>query len=277
MSEIPHTIHYCWFGGNSLGKKELACIDSWKKYLPGYAIVRWDESNFDVRSCDYASEAYDAKMWAFVSDYARFQILYDHGGLYFDTDVELIKPIDDILEAGPFMGFETDYSDMGLSNVAPGLDLAVNPGLGLAASPGFNLYQTILSHYQREHFVNPDGTLNRESVVFRVTKILQKLGLENKPGIQKVAGVTIYPAEYFNPKSYLTGEITITRNTRSIHHFSMSWFSDEEKYQHDVIAKLVRRGMSQNAAGHLSAIAATVKYCNFDRVAKHFRRGIDGK
>ena len=270
MSDIPHLIHYCWFGGNPLGEKEQACIDSWKKFLPGYEIVRWDESNFDVSSCDYAREAYDAKMWAFVSDYARFQILYDRGGLYFDTDVELIKPIDDILAAGPFMGFETDYRDVESPNV---VGLGVNPGLGLAANPGLSLYQIILAHYQREHFVDPDGTLNRKTVVFRVTEILHDLGLENKPGIQKVAGVTIYPAEYFNPKSYLTGEITITCNTRSIHHFSMSWFSDEEKYQHDLIAKLVRRGMPQNAAGHLSAIAATVKYCDFGRVAKRFRQG----
>ena len=93
-------------------EKELACIESWKKYLPGYEIKRWDESNWDLRCCDYVSEAYDAKKWAFVSDYARLAILYEYGGLYFDTDVELIRPIDDnILEHGPFMGFETNFDD----------------------------------------------------------------------------------------------------------------------------------------------------------------------
>ena len=115
LSPIPHKIHYCWFGGSPLGEKEVACIESWKKYLPDFEIVRWDESNFNVRCCSYVSEAYDAKKWAFVSDYARFKILFDNGGLYFDTDVEIIKPIDDIIAAGPFMGFETIVSVLAIT------------------------------------------------------------------------------------------------------------------------------------------------------------------
>lgn len=172
-NEIPRIIHYCWFGGNPMGEKELGCIESWKKILPGYEIVRWDESNFDVRACNYVSEAYNAKMWAFVSDYARFKILYEYGGLYFDTDVELIKPIDDILEAGPFMGFETDCVDDASLTVSGGLGPTVNPGLGLATNPKTDLYHTILAHYERDYFINKDGTTNRKSVVLRVTEILQ--------------------------------------------------------------------------------------------------------
>ena len=131
MPDIPHVIHYCWFGGNPLGENELKCIGSWERFLPGYKIVRWDESNFDVRCCEYVSEAYDAKKWAFVSDYARFKILYDQGGLYFDTDVELIRPIDDLLAEGPFMGFEVDCGS--------GQQPYVNAGLGLAANSGLSL------------------------------------------------------------------------------------------------------------------------------------------
>ena len=103
---IPKIIHYCWFGGNPLPKSAIKCIESWKKYLPDYEIKEWNESNFDFSKCAYAREAAEKKKWAFVSDYARFKILYQYGGLYFDTDVEVIKPLDDIIAAGPFMGAE---------------------------------------------------------------------------------------------------------------------------------------------------------------------------
>lgn len=273
MNYIPEIIHYCWFGEKPLGDMELACIESWRKFLPGYEIVRWDESNYNFRSCDYVSEAYDAGKWAFVSDYARFDILYRYGGLYFDTDVELIKPIDDIVVRGPFMGCETDWDGHGNTAMAPGMTMTVNPGVGLGARPGMELYRTIMDSYRGDSFCKPDGTLDQTTVVMRVTKILMDLGLELKPGIQEVGGVWIYPSEFFNPKDYVTGEINTTENTRSIHHFSMSWFTPEERYQHDVIGRLVSRGFSDKAAGRLSAIAATLKFRDFGRVVEHFDKG----
>ncbi|MDE6612292.1 MAG: glycosyl transferase, partial [Muribaculaceae bacterium] len=109
---IPKTIHYCWFGRNPLPESALKCIASWRKYFPDYQIIEWNEDNFDVNAIPYTAQAYAAKKYAFVSDYARFKILYDHGGLYFDTDVEVIKPFDDILERGAFMGFELAAPDM---------------------------------------------------------------------------------------------------------------------------------------------------------------------
>lgn len=272
MADIPHIIHYCWFGGNSLGENELACIESWKKYLPGYEIRRWDENNFDISCCDYVREAYEAEKWAFVSDYARYRILYENGGLYFDTDVELIASIDDILSAGPFMGFESDYGDLSSPNVAAGLLTAVNPGLGQAAPAGLDLYKRVLDSYHADHFRRPDGTLDRTSVVFRTTRILEGLGLKMKPGRQIVAGVTIYPAEFFNPKSYLTGKITKTANTRSIHHFSMSWFTPQEKFQHEVNARLLSAGIGASLAGRLSVTASIIRYLDFGRIVRHFVR-----
>ena len=115
---IPKIIHYCWFGGNPLPELAIKCIESWKKYLPDYEIKEWNESNFDINCCAYVREAYEAKKWAFVSDYARFWILYQHGGLYFDTDVELIKSIDDLIVKGAFMGCEP-------WNAAPALSLSL--------------------------------------------------------------------------------------------------------------------------------------------------------
>ena len=136
---IPQKIHYCWFGRNSLPESTQKCIASWRKYLPGYEIIEWNEDNFDVNSIPYTAQAYEAKKYAFVSDYARFKILYEHGGIYFDTDVEVIRPMDDIIAAGAFMGFEIDPCTERPSG-------AVNPGLGLAASHGHSLYRTILEY-----------------------------------------------------------------------------------------------------------------------------------
>lgn len=271
---IPHTIHYCWFGGNPLGEKELRCIESWKKYLPDYEIVRWDESNFDVRCCDYVSEAYDVKKWAFVSDYARFKVLYDNGGLYFDTDVEIIRPMDDIIAAGPFMGFETDCAGSGNNSVATGeggavatgLGLSVNPGLGLCANPGLGLYKRILDSYASDHFVNSDGTTDETTVVTRVTGILKECGLQDVSGIQQVSGVMVYPSEYFNPKNFFTGKINLTGNTRSVHHFDASWYSPAEKYEHRIATILRSKGVSDGMAKKAAALLRVIRYVDISRI-----------
>ncbi|MDE6783607.1 MAG: glycosyl transferase, partial [Paramuribaculum sp.] len=140
MSSIPKVIHYCWFGGKPLPKLARKCIRSWKKYLPDYEIQEWNESNFDVNIIPYTAQAYEAKKYAFVSDYARFWILYKYGGLYFDTDVEVIRNMDRIIEAGSFMGCETTCEEA----QARGGGLSVAPGLGLGAPAGSELYKEIL-------------------------------------------------------------------------------------------------------------------------------------
>ena len=228
--EIPKVIHYIWFGGSPLTPLAEKCIASWRKYCPDYEIVRWDESNFDIDCCDYVREAINAKKWAFASDYARFKILYEHGGIYLDTDVELVRPLDGIVAKGPFMGLEQDYTPSSEGMVAPGLGLAANPGLGLAANPGLGLYKTILESYEGDHFVKPDGTYDQTTVVVRTTLILKSLGLENKPGIQEVAGVTIYPKEYFCPKDLITHTMSLTENTHAIHHFDGSWLTLKQRF-----------------------------------------------
>ena len=155
-------------------------------------------------------------MWAFVSDYARFKILYENGGIYFDTDVELIKPIDDIIEKGPFMGLE----ELDKAQAAPGLGLAANAGLGLA--------KEILDSYHNSHFEkNKSG--GYETVVTRVTNIILKHGDIYPDRITEIAGITIYPTEYFCPLNYYTGEMNITDNSRSIHHYMATWTNMWEK------------------------------------------------
>lgn len=218
MSMVPKQIHYCWFGDAPLGELEQRCIDSWKSFFPDYQIVRWDESNFEINQCAYVREAYEKKKWAFVSDYARIAILYQLGGLYFDTDVEIIRPMNDIVEH-PFMGFEVDPDTISMNSGA------VNLGLGFGVYPKMDILKEILESYENDRFVLDDNTLNYKTIVERVTQVLKMHGLACKNGIQNVDGVNIFPATYFNPVDSMTGEENITEQTRSIHHFTASWQS----------------------------------------------------
>lgn len=221
---IPKVIHYCWFGGNPLPKSAQTCIASWRKYLPDYEIKEWNESNFDVNIIPYTSEAYKAKKYAFVSDYARFWILYKYGGLYFDTDVEVIRNMDDIISKGPFMGCENEAK----AGATPA-QLGVNPGLGL--------YGEILNWYNTHHFITWTGVIEK-NVVDITTEILNKNGIEIlDDGILRSSGILIYPKEYFCPKDYITGVMNITDKTKSIHHYSATWL--EKKY--GLKAKLYKR------------------------------------
>lgn len=216
---IPKVIHYCWFGKGEMSGKAKECIDTWRKFCPDYEIKEWNELNFDIGSCAYIREAYAAKKWAFVSDYARFKILYENGGLYLDTDVEVIKSFDDIISKGPFMGFEEGKQTF------KGIDYKVNPGLGLASEPRLELFKEIIDYYHTIHFITEDGSQIMTTIVDYTTNILKKYGLKNKCEIQYVAGIYLYPPEYFCPLNFNTGKLMITENTRSIHHFLASWFS----------------------------------------------------
>lgn len=216
---IPKRIHYCQFGGKPLNRLSRRCLDSWMKFLPDYEIVEWNETNFDVNQCDFTREAYAAKNYAYLSDYARFWILYHHGGIYFDTDVELLRSLEDIIELGPFMGCEQSVSDCKIP-----LDLHVNPGIGIAACPGMPFIYEMLHHYQNIHFVDSNGIMTK-SIVFHTTEHLLTYDLTLTSKCQKCAGFTIYPYDYFCPKNYYTGKITLTDNTISIHHYGSSWLT----------------------------------------------------
>lgn len=224
---IPKIIHYCWFGRNLLPTMALKCIESWKKFLPDYEIIEWNEDNFDVNMIPYIKEAYEAKKYAFVSDFARFWILYRYGGLYFDTDVEVIKPMDEIISQGAFMGCEQDYDSPN--------GITVAPGLGLAADIGMPIYKEMEELYGNLHFIKADGSLNQATIVEYTTDCLKKYGLRNIKGIQEVAGLKIYPSTYFCPISVADGKLRITSNTYSIHHYAQSWQSPFRKYARKVV------------------------------------------
>ncbi len=217
---MEKVIHYCWFGKKPLPKLAKKCIASWKKYCPDYTIKEWNEDNFDVNCCQYVREAYAAGKYAFVSDYARYWILFQNGGLYFDTDVELIKPIQEVVEKGNFMGCETNEPDV-----------TVNPGLGMGSEKGLDFYALMLSEYEKSNFLNEDGTYNLLNIVSRTTEKLLEYGLVKNNDLQIVAGINIYPKEYFNPCDMQTGKIVCTDKTYSIHHYAASWVSKKDKFR----------------------------------------------
>lgn len=226
MNSIPKVIHYCWFGGNPLSKSTLKCIESWKKYCPDYEIIQWNEKNFDINSNVYVKEACDSKKWAFITDYVRLFALHEYGGVYMDTDVEVIKNIDGLLHHKAFSGFE-------LVNTIP---TAI-----MAAQKGNDWIGMLLSYYNDRHFIKEDGSLDTTTNVVTITNMTKEnynITLDNT--LQQTNGdVTFYPKDYFCPKDYQTGEITLTENTYSIHHFSGSWQTKGEKLQHEVQKRCV--------------------------------------
>jgi len=230
---IPKIIHYCWFGHNPLPESAIKCINSWKKFLPDYEIKEWNEDNFDVTIIPYTREAYEAKKYAFVSDYARFWILYRYGGLYFDTDVEIIKPMDDIVARGPFMGIEVDSPNGIISPM-------VNPGLGLGAKAGMSIYKDVLEYYRPLHYLAADGQPNNITVVIHTTNVLVSNGLKNENTLQEVCGISIYPRDYFNPLNDNNGILEITDNTRSIHWYTKTWVKKENPLRRWIVRRVHR-------------------------------------
>ena len=212
---IPKVIHYCWFGKGEMPTLAKKCIKSWQKYCPDYKIVCWNEENFDVNQNQYAKEAYEAKKWAFVSDYARLKILYDEGGIYLDTDVELLKSFDSLVEKHGFMGFD----DNGI----------VATGLGFACEKGNELVGAFLRDYDHISFIRSDGTYDLMPCPDRNKATLEALGMDLSNQEQVFMGIQMLPEDYLCPIKYYTGKKIITKNTYSIHHFCASWTSATAK------------------------------------------------
>lgn len=221
---IPKIIHYCWFGGNPLPPLAQECIASWRKYLPEYEIKEWNEYNFDVNIIPYTAEAYKAKKYAFVSDYARFWIMYRYGGIYFDTDVEVIRPMDEIISAGNFMGFELDPDGKNTpGRYAPRYCFDVALGLGFGIERHHPFIKKMLNLYDTLNF--DGGVLDPwcKTIVAHTTEALMEEGLKPIKGIQKVGNITIYPSEYFAPINVITERLHITEKTYTIHRYMGSW------------------------------------------------------
>lgn len=225
---IPKIIHYCWFGRGE--KPELAkkCIASWRKFCPDFEIREWNEDNCDCLAMPFMAEAYAAKKYAFVSDVMRLIVLEQYGGVYFDTDVELLRGISPLMDDEGFIGFENEQY--------------VASGLTIAAVPHQPVIQAMIEEYQKLHFTRADGTTNAVGCPRLNTDVMERFGLVRNGREQIVAGIHVYPAEWFNPMDSVTGKLTKTANTYSVHWYSMSWLPKRARIK-SKIGRLVRRFM----------------------------------
>lgn len=213
--KIPKKIHYCWFGGATIPEHLQKFMGSWSKICPDYEIVRWDESNYDVIKNPYMEQAYEAKKWGFVPDYARLDIIYNHGGIYLDTDVEILKPFDDLLYDDMFCGFESNS--------------IVNLGQGFGAVAGHSLIKAMLDQYEGLRFINQDGSLNLTPSPAYQSMVLRQYGFKLNDKYQTINGIAVYPTEVLCPKTFYGIEDNFTINTHSVHHFDASWIDEEKK------------------------------------------------
>lgn len=223
---IPKKIHYCWFGGNPLPDEAKKYIKSWQKHCPDYIIKEWNESNFDLDLYPYVREAYDAKKFAFVTDVVRLFALYNEGGIYMDTDVEVLSSLDPFLRHHAFSGFESPH------RVPTGI---------MASEKGGVWAKDNLEYYNGRHFIKPDGRMDLTTNVDTITQYMVSKGLILNNKFQEIDGLfTMYPCDYFCPKSLKDGKIYLTPRSVTIHHFNGSWHSTFEKFK-SYVAHLIGR------------------------------------
>lgn len=241
------------------------CIKSWKKYCPDYEIIRWDESNYDISAAPkYVRDAYEAKKWAFVTDYVRLQVLFEQGGIYFDTDVQVVRKPDALLEHRCFMGIERARDCVKVAS-----------GLGIGAEAGFPLLKEIMEDYREAEFYRPDGEIDITTCTVRNTEILKKHGFVEEDRYQEVAGAAVYPAEYFSPMDMSNGKMHKTKNTYTIHHYSLSWTSPEHQLERK---RYLRKARWLDFVYNVKVTPNRVlKKCMGDERYERFKRAVKGR
>ncbi|MCE9473683.1 glycosyltransferase family 32 protein [Bacteroides fragilis] len=218
---IPKKIHYCWFGKGKMPELALKCIESWRVNLPDYELKEWNENSFDINSNFYVKEAYESRKFAFVTDYVRLYALYTEGGIYMDTDVEVLKNLDSFLDLPAFSGFEDNV------HIPTGI---------MAAEKGSVWAGWQLKYYDDRHFLLPDGTLDLTTNVEIIGRLMGEKGFILRNGLYNFQNIiTIFPRDYFCPKSHTTGKIELTQNTYTIHHFAGSWKSTSDRLKRRIV------------------------------------------
>ncbi len=237
--KIPKVIHYCWFGRKEMPEKNRRYIESWKVRCPDYEIVRWDEDSYDIGKNLYMQQAYEAGKYGYVPDYARIDILYHHGGIYLDTDVELLRSLDELLYLDGFTSFE-EYP-------------TVNFGGGSGCRKGLPIMKSVLEFRENISFRMPDGSMNRDTCGYFESLPLVGAGLRLDGTLQNIQGLTVFPSEYFHPRSSVTGLTQITDKTFGVHRFDWSWVGGgqrEEKLEtHRVYQEILKRMLENEENG----------------------------
>lgn len=217
---IPKVIHYCWFGGNPLPSDVKKCIASWKKFCPDYEIVEWNESNFDVNCHPFAKVAYEAKAWAFVSDYARLKIVYDNGGIYLDTDVELLKKPDFLLENQCYIGIQQPES-------------LCNTGLGFGAEKSSPVVKKMLECYDAIEF--SDQAKNTFACPWLNDRVIRSFGEVSNEDVTYLKEVTVYPPRFFDPLSTGNTKNLFCDDTVSIHLYAATWTGNKQSWKRKIV------------------------------------------
>ncbi|MBP3818912.1 MAG: hypothetical protein J6H31_11500 [Butyrivibrio sp.] len=218
---IPKKIHYCWFGDKPIPEEYQECIDSWKKYCPDYEIIRWNENNYDITKKRYMREAYEKKQWGFVPDYARLDIIYEYGGIYFDTDIEIIRSFDKLLTEGAFFGFH-NYVE-------------INPGLGFGAQSKHPFIKELMEQYDDKRFIKDDGSIDNRTCISYSQHIFKSHGFVFDNTLQRHDDVTVFPTEVFNPTGALGINNLFSDNTFSFNHSARSWDTPSNHNDYDKI------------------------------------------
>jgi Glycosyltransferase sugar-binding region containing DXD motif len=242
---IPKIIHYCWFGDNPLSESALKCIESWKKFCPDYKIIQWNEKNYDVTKNKYMYEAYQNKKYGFVPDYARLDIIYTHGGIYLDTDVEVLKSFDDLIKLNGFCGVEQNSKYVAL-------------GLGFGGTKGNKTIKCMLDAYNGMSFIK-NGEPDLTPAPKINTRALHSIGYKFKESIFSCGELKVFPSEYFCPQDFETGTLTITPNTYTIHHYDSSWYSPLERYAFE-LKKKIPKIIPKRVSGFTAHFIAQCRY-----------------
>lgn len=254
---IPKKIHYFWIGGGKKSDLVKNCIESWRKFCPGYEIVEWNEANYDFNKHPYMKQAYSEKKWGFVTDYARLDVVYRYGGIYLDTDVELVRSLDDLLSLKGFFGFE----DIGTGDKR----YKLNTGVGFGAEAETGLVKELRDFYDNISFIKEDGRADLTPCTEYIAEVFKKYGISLDNRNQRLSdGIRVYSSEYFSPKSYTDGTINLTKNTYSIHHFAASWHSRSDR----IATSILRRSLSIGKHGKVVGLVISLPFRAMARIEK---------
>lgn len=216
-TKIPKIIHLCWFGHGEYDEKMKHCLKTWEEFAPDYKVMKWDEDTFDLDSCTYVRQAYDKKRWAFVTDYVRFKVLQQYGGIYMDTDMELVKPLDDLLDNETVLSFKQQALGMKQFGLTSGI---------IMTKANNTLFNPLIEQFEARSYINESGEEDVTPIAKFLTDLLRDRGIRQDNTLQSIDGVTVYPNEYLCPTIDLdnnTGDVEVTENTYAIHHFTGTW------------------------------------------------------